>query len=147
MVRSLVAQGPVPADFDETRLRTMARTLVNKRRTSLARIWPSLVKAVGDSYTESFTKYAQSHSMPVCATPRGDGRAYLSWLATQHPLSDTLFLEAMAFDLRFLSTPQGLRPRSRFRVRMARLPQSRKLVIALRLPWLGERWWGVPQRP
>ena len=144
-MRALVAQGPIPAGFDEARVRATARSLVNKRRQSLARIWPSLVKAIGASYAETFTKYAQAHPMPVCATPRGDGRAFLRWLESQQPLSDALRLEAMAFDLRFASTPRGLSRRGRFGLKVTRLPQSRALVVAWRLPWLGERWWGVPR--
>src|SRR5437867_422173 len=73
LVRALVAQGPIPAGFDEKLVRVAARSLVNKRRQQTARSWPKLVKIFGAKYPELFTKYAQSHPLPACASPSGDG--------------------------------------------------------------------------
>src|SRR5438105_6148589 len=64
LVRALVAQGPIPAGFDEKMLRVAARSLVNKRRQQTARSWPNLAKIFGAKYPELFTQYAQSHSLP-----------------------------------------------------------------------------------
>ena len=147
LVRALVQQGPVPAGFDEARVRAAARSLVNKRRQALVRAWPALVSALGDAYTQTFSRYAESQPLPGCANPRADGRAFLRWVEVQAPLSDALRIEAIAFDLRFAISPQGVRPRVGFGLKMARLQDSGKLVIAARLPWLGERWWGVPSKP
>lgn len=145
LVHALVAQGPVPTGFDESRLRTTARSLVNKRRQALARVWPSLVEAVGQSYVETFTRYAEANPLPACPAPRADGRAFLGWLEQQAPLSDAATVEAVAFDLRCLMSAEGLRPR-RFAWKITRLPQSGRRLIAVRLPWLGERWWGLPAK-
>ncbi len=145
LVRALVAQGPIPAGFDEARVRAAARSLVNKRRQTLARIWPSLAKAVGDSYAKEFTRYAEGQPLPPCASPRADGRAFLQWFEMQGPLTDAMRIEAIAFDLRFAVAPRGLRRRYGFALKFARLRETRKLLIAARIPWLGERWWGVPR--
>ena len=37
LVMALVGKGPIPAGFDEARVRATARSLVNKRRQALAR--------------------------------------------------------------------------------------------------------------
>jgi hypothetical protein len=142
LVRALVAAGPIPAGFDEKLVRVCVRSLVNKRRQATARSCPKLVRSFGDKFPELFNKYAQTNPLPVCASPLGDGRAFLRWLETQQPLSDAARIETMAFDLRFVSTPLGLRKRGGFAFKMLKLRERGGIVIALRLPWLGERWWG-----
>src|SRR5271155_3374517 len=102
LVRALVAQGPTPAGFDEDRVRAAARSLVNKRRQAVARVWPKLAEILGSAYNESFTRYAAVQPLPGCAAPLADGRAFLRWLDGQKPLCDAACLEALAFDLRFV---------------------------------------------
>ena len=146
LVRALVAQGPIPAGFDEKLVRVAARSLVNKRRQQTARSWPNLVKIIGDKYPELFTKYAQSHPLPACASPSGDGREFLRWMESQGPLSDDARLEAMAFEMRFVSTPLGLRRRGGVGMKLVKLRETRGFVLALRFPWLGTRWWRYPRK-
>jgi hypothetical protein len=67
----------------------------------------------------------------------------LRWLAARQPLSDAARLEALTFDLRFVVTSAGLRPR-RLAFKSATLRDAR--VFAARLPLLGERWWRIPRR-
>jgi hypothetical protein len=143
LVRALVAHGPVPAGFDEARVRVAARSLVNKRRQALARAWPKLVEVVGETFAARFTSYAEAQPLPGCANPLADGRAFLRWLDAQAPLSDDARLEALAFDVHFVVTPSGLGPRRGFAFKSARLRDRR--VVAARVPWLGERWWGLPR--
>jgi hypothetical protein len=144
LVRALVAKGPIPAGFDQDRVKTLARTLVNKRRQALARLWPTLVRIFGDAYVERFTNYAQAHPIPASGNVFEDGREFLRCLETQGPLPDAARIEAMSFDLRFHATPLGLRRRGGFGIKLAKLREAKRLVIALRLPWLGESWWRVP---
>jgi hypothetical protein len=139
LVRALVANGPAPAGFDEARVRAAGRSLVNKRRQALARAWPSLVHLLGDD----FRQYAEANPLPGCASPTADGRAFLRWLDAKQPLSDSARLEALAFDVRFVVTPKGLRPRH-FAFKLARLRETRGFQIAMRLPLLGECWWRIP---
>lgn len=145
LVRALVSQGPVPAGFDESRVRAAARSLVSKRRQALTRGWPHLVRAAGDVFVERFTAYATAHPLPLSASTLGDGRAFLAWLARQQPLSDELIVEALSFDMRFVETRTGLR-RRRFALRTTMLPISGTRILAMRLPWIGERWWRWPRR-
>lgn len=141
LVRALVARGPVPAGFDAQRVQAAARSLVNKRRQSVARAWPKLVEAVGATFVAAFTQYAEANPLPACANAFADGRAFLRWLDACQPLGDAARLEALRFDLRFVVTPTAVRPRRGFAFRWIRLREARTRVIGVRLPWLGSRTW------
>jgi hypothetical protein len=146
LVRALVAQGPIPPGFDTERVRVAARSLVNKRRQTVARVWQSLVRIVGSTYPERFAQYAQTHPLPACAAPLADGRAFVRWLAAQGPISDALRIEAMAFDLRWTVTTTAVQRRTGFAFHLLKRHESPGLVIAARIPWLGERWWGIGRK-
>ncbi len=94
LVRALVAQGPIPAGFDEDRLRAAARSLVNKRRQCVARAWPKLVEILGSAYNESFTRYAAAQPLPECAPRLPTGGHFCAWLDGQQPLCDAACVEA-----------------------------------------------------
>lgn len=144
VVRALVAGGPVPAGFHEERFRAFARSLVNKRRQALARVWPNIARILGEAYGERFTVYAQAHPLPEGGSTLADGRAFLRWLESQGLPGDAARIEALAFDLRWRPTALGLQRRGGFAVKLVKLRETPVLVIAMRLPWLGERWWRVP---
>jgi hypothetical protein len=146
LVRALVSAGPIPAGFDASRIRATARSLVNKRRQALARAWPALVHGVGDGFLERFNAFAADHPLPVSANSLADGRAFLAWLDSQEALNDVLRVEAMSYDVRFVETVQGVRRRRGFVLKTAKLRESGTRVLAVRLPWLGERWWRFPRR-
>ncbi|MBM3993803.1 MAG: hypothetical protein FJ303_06575 [Planctomycetes bacterium] len=143
LMRALVANGPIPAGFDDSRVRIAARSLVNKRRNALARIWPRLPTILGDKYIELFNAYAMANPMPECAIPKADGRAFLRWLESQKPLSDAARIEAFAFDARFSVTSRGIGRRRGFLLSWMRRNEAPGSVIVLRIPWLGEWWWGA----
>lgn len=144
LVRALVADGPIPPGFDGDRVKTLARSLVNKRRQALARAWPRIARLLGNAYVEQFTTYARANPLPASGSPLEDGRHFLHWLDEKAPLPDSARMEAMAFDLRFYSTPLGLRDRGGFGVKIAKMRETPALVIALRLPWLRIRWLRIP---
>jgi hypothetical protein len=52
-------------------------------------------------------------------------------------LPDEVRLEALAVDLHFRRAADGLRPRRGVAFQVARLPAARRVVGAVRLPWLG----------
>jgi hypothetical protein len=144
LVRALVAQGPMPVGFDRERFSVLARSLVNKRRQALARAWPNIAKILGAIYVERFTSYAQANPLPLGGSTLADGREFLRWLAAQAPPGDAARIEALAFDLRWKPTLLGLARRRGIAVKIVKLRETPVLVIAVRLPWLGERWWRVP---
>jgi hypothetical protein len=144
LVRALMAQGPVPAGFDEKRVRAAAGSLVSKRRQAIARAWPKLAAILGDAYVGLFALYGHAQSLPGGGNPLADGREFLRWLDARQPLPDAARAEALAFDIHYAVTPRGLRIRHGFALQWATLTESKSILIAARVPWLGERWWRIP---
>jgi hypothetical protein len=133
LVRALTGGAEIPAGFDAERVRRAVRSLVNKRLAEVARMWPALVAALGDAYPERFRAFAASTPPPEQGGPLADGRAFAATL-TPAEWTDAAVLERLTVDLHFRWTGTGLRARRWFALRWVRLPQSRRLVVRLRLP-------------
>lgn len=140
LVAALVAQGPPPPGFDAERLRVAAGALAQKRQRELAQAWPRLVQGLGASWPSSFATFAAAVPLPREGGPLADGRAFAAWLEKKESLPEGGRLEALATDLRYRRCADGLLPRRGPAVRVAWLGRSKKLVLALRWPGLGERW-------
>ncbi len=145
LVSALMARGEPPADFDGTRLRAAIVSLARKRARAVARAWPGLALELGRCLDERFAAYAADVPLPRAGGPLADGRAFARWLADRGELPEVGRLQALAVDLRFASTGSGLLPRRGPTCRIAWLRRSRRLVVAVRLPWLGERWLSFPR--
>jgi hypothetical protein len=144
LVTALVARGELPAGFDAVRLRATATSLVRKRRQAAARTWPGLARALGSRYDELFLEYAATAPLPRDGGPLADGRAFARWLAARGELPEAGRLQALAFDLRYAAKADGLVSRKWPTCKTAWLPHSRRLIVAVRLPWLGEYWLRIP---
>lgn len=144
LVAALMTQGEPPPGFDEVRLHAAANSLERKRARVAARAWPSLTPALGQRFDELFAVYARAVPAPRENGPLADGRAFASWLAAMGELPEAGRLQALAVDLRYRSHAQGLALRRWPILKTAWLPASGRLVVALWLPWLGERWWSLP---
>ncbi len=101
-------------------------------------------KGVDGNLGELFRAFATTATTPRLGGPLADGRAFARWLSQSQKLPDAGRVESLAVDLRYRSTPQGLVPRRGPALRFALLHRERRLVIAVRLPWLGERWLTIP---
>ena len=135
LVQALAGQGPPPANVDPERLAACAKSLAVKRRRAVARTWPELTRALAAQFAELFAVYAQQVPLPGDGSPLADGRWFAKWLAAQGNLPDAGRLEMLAVDLRYVQTAAGLRPRRGPIVRLLRLPQSKRWLLAWRLPW------------
>jgi hypothetical protein len=144
LVKALIKSGPPPGEFDSSALHVTAASLVRKRMRAVMRAWPSLAQALGPRLVELFEGYARGEALPVLGGPIADGRAFVRWLASRGELPDAGLLEAMALDLRYRATAQGLVARRLLGFQIAWLPKSRRLVVALWLPLLGEHWLRLP---
>ncbi|MCI0638529.1 MAG: hypothetical protein L0Y72_02055 [Gemmataceae bacterium] len=144
LVRALAGLGPAPAHFDAARLQATEAALARKRRRALARAWPKLTTALGSRFRELFRAFAATATMPPLGGPLADGRAFARWLSKSQEMPDAARVEALAVDLRYRSTPQGLVPRRGAALRATLLHRSRRLVVAVRMPWLGEHWLSIP---
>jgi hypothetical protein len=144
LVTALLTRGEPPPDFDAVRLRAAASSLARKRAGATARAWPGLARALGCRFGGLFAGYAESATLPRRGGPLADGRAFARWLAVRGELPDAGRIQALAIDLRFMSTPDGLACRRWPTWQSAWLRQSGRLMVAVWLPWLGEHWMRIP---
>jgi len=144
LVTALMSRGELPADFDAVRVRAAATSLARKRARATARAWPGLARDLGVRLGGLFAAYAKAATLPRKGGPLADGRAFASWLAARGELPEPGRLQALAVDLRYASNPGGLALRRGPTCRAAWLHQSRRLIVAVRLPWLGEHWLSIP---
>jgi hypothetical protein len=135
LVHALVGGGETPAGFDAERLRLAARSLINKRIRETALVWPALARCLGESYSERFALYAAKNPPPPRGGPLADGRAFAATLPAGE-LDDESRMELMLADLY----------RRRLPVRVRWLPGSGRLLLGVRLPWLGMRVVGLRLR-
>jgi hypothetical protein len=146
-VSALVAQEELPAGFDAVRLRVAAASLARKRARAAARAWPGLARSLGRGFGELFAAYAEAVPLPRDGGPLADGRAFARWLAARGQLPEAGRLQALAVDLRYAGNADGLLPRRWSTCKTAWLPQSRRLIVAVWLPWHGEYWLSIPLGP
>lgn len=144
LVAALAARAVAPDGFDPSRLAAATDALARKRMAAVARAWPCLAHALDDRFAASFAAFAAGTPLPVQGGPLADGRAFARWLKARRELPDAGALEALAVDLQHVSARKGLMRRRGPVVKFARLAQRRRLVVALRLLWLGDYWFSIP---
>ena len=144
LVRALTTRGEPPPHFDAARLRAAAASLARKRARQAARAWPGLARALGRRFDGLFAAYAEAATLPRQGGPLADGRAFAHWLAARGELPQSGRLQALAVDLRYIASPDGLGVRRGPACKAAWLHQSRRLIVAVWLPWFGERWLSIP---
>jgi hypothetical protein len=146
LVAALTGRGEGPAGFDSERLRVVASALTTKRLRAVGRAWPDLATELGDRFAEVFRRYAQTHPLPHLGGPLADGRAFARFLAANHELPDAGRSQALAVDLHYAGRADGLVRRRWPYVRFALFANPCRLIVASRLPWLGEGWLTLPLR-
>jgi hypothetical protein len=144
LVSALVAGGEAPEGFDAARLQAAAAALGRKRAMAMARAWPTLAQALGQRFRERFAAYAGSTPLPGKGGPLLDGRTFARWLEARGELPEASRLEALTVDLRYAVSPKGLVPRRGPALKAALLHRPWRLVVAVRVPWLGEHWLSIP---
>jgi len=144
LMRALTSGERPPAGFDASRIQATADLLRLKRARSVAHQWPRLARSLGPAFLDRFALYAQGHPAEQEGGALAEGRAFARAIARAGALADEAALELLAFDLRYrISRERAIARRGiSFSVRL--LKQSLRLVIAIRLPVLGERWLNIP---
>jgi hypothetical protein len=132
LVAALTAGAAPPAAFDPAQLHVAARALHRKRARAVAKTWPALARSLGHRFHDRFTGYATGHPLPATG-PAADGCAFAEYLLRENDLPDHARVELLLY-----------RTSSGWPLGCLRLAQSRRLVIALRLPLLGLMWLFVP---
>ena len=136
LVRSLVGQGEPPPGFDAERLALAARSLLSKRLREVARAWPALCRCLGERWAEQFRAWASQTPPPGEGGPLADGRAFVRTVPSAE-LDDEARHERLLVDLHWRSTRTGLRLRRGAALKAIWLPGQRRLMLGVRLPWLG----------
>jgi hypothetical protein len=90
---------------------------------------------------DRFTEFAAKTSIPSRGGPLADGRAFVQFLGENGKLAEEGRLEALKVDLRYATVHDGLVTRRLPSVRTGWSPRRFGLVMAVRIPWLGEYWW------
>lgn len=134
LVRALAGRGPVPPGFDAGGVAVTEIMLRAKRRHSVARAWPGLVRALGESFEEKFAAFTKTNSIPPEGGALADGRAFARVLAHLGELPDEGRLEALWVDLRYKKQGPRLAPRRGVAVKAALFKTPLRLVIILRRP-------------
>jgi hypothetical protein len=143
LVRALVGQEDVPVEFDRSRIEATARALLSKRARALACRWPRLTGALGHSFDDLFRAYARAAPIPRAGGSLADGRLFARELERAGKLPDEGKLEALAFDVRCKMQHDKIVSR-KIGLETALLKNPRRLIVALRLPLIGERWLNLP---
>jgi hypothetical protein len=139
LVRALVCHADAPVEFDPSRIRVTADTLLMKRARAVAHAWPRLARALGPMFDDRFAAYARLTAAPASG-PLVDGRAFARTLDGCGELTDEARCETLAFDARYKLCGERIMARRRFGFGATRLKSSARLVIIIRLPLVGERW-------
>lgn len=143
LVSALVSDGVVPEGFDAEQLQVATESLLRKRCRSVTRAWPALARNLGSEFRDQFAAYAEATPLPSHGGPLADGRGFADWLRERGQCSEAAQLQTQAVDLRFARSRAGLHPRRMPTLKLAWLTRPRRLVIALRWPGLGERWFTI----
>ncbi|MFM9960181.1 MAG: hypothetical protein ACKV2Q_03035 [Planctomycetaceae bacterium] len=143
LISALVSEGVAPDGFDAEHLQVATESLFRKRCRGVACTWPTLARALGDEFREQFAAYAEATPLPSHGGPLADGRGFAEWLRERGRFSEDAQLQTLAVDLRFARLRTGLHPRRMASIKLAWLARPRRLVIALRWPRLGERWFTI----
>jgi len=140
LIRALAGGSAAPDRFDAARFQVAARALVSKRSRAAARAWPGLSGTFGEQWRQQFRAFTQTCPLAREGGPLADGYAFARFLQRAGKLPDEGRLEALAFDLRYRQCAGRFRPRRGVAARACLLGRPRRLVLAIRLPFLGERW-------
>lgn len=144
LVRALVSNEIAPAEFDSSRIQATADALLLKRAHSVAHAWPGLARSLGPAFDERFALFAQSGPIAQGGGPLADGRAFARAVSRAGALAEDAALETLAFDLRYRVNSERIIARRGFSFGAALLKQSLRIIVGIRLPFLGERWISVP---
>jgi hypothetical protein len=145
LVRALVGGGPAPPGFEPARLRAASLALIAKRSRSVEKSWPALARELGPRFRPLFAAYAADHPKPAAGGALADGFLF-SRLSAGPPSSDEARAERLAAEMRFKLRRNRAALRRGPAIRAAYLEQSRTILVAARLPLLGERWLSLPKR-
>jgi hypothetical protein len=144
LVSALVGEQAPPPGFDAARLRAAAASLRAKRAHAIAKAWPRLARALGPELEAAVERHLRRLPSAPASGPLGDGRALARGLAAEGRLPWEGRLELLAAELRHRWPADGRRLPRRAGAAAAWRRSPAEVVVAVRVPGLGERWLRLP---
>ena len=144
LVNALISGGEPPPGFDSQRLLAAAESLARKRRGPRRGPGRDWAHALGNEVPTSISPPTPAAlPLPSEGGPLADGFGFTRWLSGRGCLPEAGRMEVMAVGLRYRCIPAGLAGRRWPSLRVAWSRQSRRVMIAVRIPRVGERWFSV----
>jgi len=143
-IRSLLAGGPYPAGSDLRGMQATSQLLRSKRLRHLAKAWPELAQILGNAFSERAIELLDSNGLRQPAHAVQDGLTLALELRAEGPIPDGLRLRLLTVQLRYRWQRGRLVRRPGPAVGWAYLRQSRRLVVALRIPGLDMQTISIP---
>lgn len=140
LLRALMEREPVPPGYCEAKVRTAATALHRKRCRTVARNWPRLAAALGDQFGPLFAAFAATNLPPQDYSALADGWAFAQFLKRKALLPNDGVLAMLRVELGYAANRNGWRCRRWPSLRLGLLRNPLRLILAVRLPWLGESW-------
>jgi hypothetical protein len=144
LLAALTGQRPAPAGFDAAHVRAATASLRGKRVRAIARTWPRLASELGPDLDAALERHLRERPTPHPSGALGDGRVLARALAAEGRLPWEARLELMGVELRYRWPADGRRLPRRAGATLAWSRSPARVVLAVRLPWLGERWLRLP---
>jgi hypothetical protein len=144
LVSALTLGKELPFGFDARRVRVAADSLLAKRTRSIARVWPSFKRELGNSFDNEFARFATDTPLPKFGGPLADGRNFADWLMVQREVSDEIRARMLSIDLRFFRRGRDLIPRKGPKIAITFLSKPRRLLIAVRFWRKKETFFTLP---
>jgi hypothetical protein len=141
---ALVSNTEAPSGADQAKFAAAKEALLRKRVRSVAKSWPGLARDLGESFFEEFRAFAEVEPLPQQGGPLADGLAFARRWARANSLSEAARLEVLAVRVQHVQRRTGLVPRRGLALVCGMFQGPRRLVIGVRLPWLGAHWTSIP---
>ena len=135
-LRSLSTGGPYPSGSDLRGMRATSQILRAKRVRTIARAWPELASFFGNSLKERATELLAGIPLPPGDHAVEDGLRLARHLEAAGPVPDSIRLRMLDVKLRYRWQRGHLVRRARPAVGCIYLPQSGRLICAVRVPGL-----------
>jgi hypothetical protein len=144
LVSALVRNETAIESFDANRLAVASEALFRKRRRGIEKTWPNLARSLGESFAAQFREFAVKHPSPASGGPVADGWEFACHLDRSGALPDAGGRELLAVRLVLQRANRGIVHRRGLVIAWQRLSQARRLMVGVRLPFLGERYFILP---
>jgi hypothetical protein len=143
LIGTLVSREAAPHGFDAARVAAAAEALFRKRMRGVAKTWPNLARSLGESFPLEFAAFAAKRPLPRQGGPLADGLAFARHLVHASALPDAGCMELLAVRLLYRPNRNGLLRRRGPAIVFQFLGQARRLVVGIRFPFIGQRWFSL----